>query len=92
MNPYAKAFVPSPLNPEEYDIQPHNPFKRAVAVANPEKKADEELEAFLAWANSQKAQKAQTANKAGTRGGARRTRKGTGCVSRKKTRSKNKRS
>lgn len=94
MNPLAKPFVPPPLNPEE-DSQKQYPgrniqkaqhqFERAVSAANAEKKADEELEAFLEWANTQKTK---------TRGGARRTRRGTGCVSRKKRRSssKNKRS
>jgi hypothetical protein len=83
MNPYAKPFVPTPLNPEEDHSQAKrqvpNHFARAVAAANVDKRADEELTAFLEWASKQK----QTQTQTQTRGGSRKKRG---------TRSKHKRS
>ena len=73
LNPNAKSFSPAPINPENNDLTNSEQnraiarqiFERAAYAANPELQADENLEAFLAWSESQRTKK-QT--KKGTRG------------------------
>jgi len=81
LNPKVQPFVLPPLNPEEENIPnaafPSNAsrkaFERAVRAANPEVKANTNLEAFLAWAQSQKTKKRkQSKQRSRTRGRSRR--------------------